>query len=238
MSRDLPTRTEARGHLVLALDVGDAAAAVALVRRFSQHFGVAKVGLELFVAEGPEVVRAVLGEGVDVLLDLKLHDIPTTVARAAANAAATGARYVTTHAAGGRAMLEAAVTGYAARSRIEGGAARSGVIAVTVLTSDLHAPATLLGERAVLASEAGCTGVVCASPDLEVVSAAAPGLLTLVPGIRLPGAATDDQARVATPRQAFERGADLLVIGRTVTAAPDPEAAAAAIVANLSDGEI
>ncbi len=218
-----------RRHLALALDLPDAAAAVRLARRLRPWFGVAKIGLELFVAEGPVVVRAAQDEGYEVFLDLKLHDIPNTVGRAAGRAAALGVRYLTVHAAGGRAMLEAAVGGYSAES--SGGARGNGagILAVTVLTSDPVARPEDLRSRAQLAAEVGCVGAVCAAPDLAVVRDAAPGLVLAVPGIRLPESAAGDQARIATPEAALAAGADLLVIGRTVTSASDPEAAAARV---------
>jgi orotidine-5'-phosphate decarboxylase len=230
------TTEEVRQHLALALDVADAETAVGLVRRFRDVFGVAKVGLELFVASGPDVVREIAAMGVDVLLDLKLHDIPTTVARAATQAAATGARYVTVHTSGGSAMLRAAVEGYRAGSPFAP-ADSAGILGVTVLTSDLVVSDELLAERAGLAREAGCAGVVCAAHDLGVVCAALgperESFVTLVPAIRLPESGRDDQSRVSSPGAAWNAGADLLVIGRTVTAASDPEAAAARVVAEL-----
>ncbi|MGO9197689.1 MAG: orotidine-5'-phosphate decarboxylase [Acidimicrobiales bacterium] len=222
----------ARGRLALALDVPDSESARRLARRLAPWFAVAKVGLELFVAEGPDIVRALVDEGFEVFLDLKLHDIPSTVGRAASRAASTGAKYVTVHSAGGEAMLRAAVDGYRSGGRppVDG----AGILGVTVLTSDPSAPEGLLRERAQLAERAGCAGLVCAAGDLAVVSSAAPLLKTVVPGIRLPGAGTDDQARTATPAAALAMGADLLVIGRTVTRAEDPEAAATLVAAEVA----
>ncbi|HTZ09909.1 MAG TPA: orotidine 5'-phosphate decarboxylase / HUMPS family protein, partial [Acidimicrobiales bacterium] len=131
------------------------------------------------------------------------------------------------------AMVRAAVEGMA------GGAAAAGsvapcVLGVTVLTSDSDAPPELLARRAALVAAAGCGGLVCAAGDLAVTRRAAPGLLTVVPGIRPPGAARDDQARAATPAEAMAAGADLLVLGRAVTGAPDPEAAAAGVLADVA----
>jgi orotidine-5'-phosphate decarboxylase len=223
-----PAPPAVRRRLALALDVDDMVAALRLARRLSPWFGVAKVGLELFAAAGPEAVSAVSAEGYQVFLDLKLYDIPTTVGRAARVIGGLGAGYVTVHTVGGVPMVGAAVAG--ARS----GAAAAGVAApvvlgVTVLTSEASASAEVLADRVTVAVAGGCGGVVCAAADLEVVRAGAPGLLTVVPGVRPAGSSPDDQARPATPAAAVAAGADLLVIGRAVTAADDPEAAAAAV---------
>ena len=223
----------ARSRLALALDVASAGEATALARRLRPHFSVVKVGLELFVAEGPDVVRALTGEGFDVFLDLKLHDIPNTVGRAAARAGGLGVRYLTVHLAGGEQMVRAAVEGFASASP---GARGSGILGVTVLTSEPEAGDEVLAERARLAASAGCVGAVCASADLPVVRPAATGLVLVVPGIRMEGSDRGDQARIATPGSALASGADLLVIGRTVTAAADPEAAAALVSASLLGG--
>ena len=232
----------ARDRLALALDVGDRASAMDLVERFGDDFGVMKVGLELFVAEGPALVRDLVAAGSRVFLDLKLHDIPNTVERAARRAGELGIWLLTLHTQGGHDMLAAGVRGLS-----EGAAARpadtpggtAGVVeplalGVTVLTSDAQAPPEVLAGRAALAEQAGCGGVVCAAPDLAKVSAAAPAMLRVVPGIRPAGAERSDQRRVATPVSALAAGADVLVIGRAVTGAPDPEAAAAAIVAEVA----
>jgi orotidine-5'-phosphate decarboxylase len=229
--------TAVRDHLALALDVPDARAAIRLARRLAPFFAVAKVGLELFVAEGPPVVRAVLDEGLAVFLDLKLHDIPNTVAGAAERAGALGVHLLTVHAEGGPEMVAAAVEGFSAGAATRARAVpetpwlSSGILAVTVLTSDALARPEDLVARTKLAVKAGCAGIVCAAGDLEVLTEV-PGvrdLVVTVPGIRLPGTSRDDQARVATPRAAIAAGADLLVVGRAVTAAPDPERAAASV---------
>jgi orotidine-5'-phosphate decarboxylase len=226
------TRADLRRRLVLALDVDDLVAANRLARELRPWFGVAKVGLELFSAAGTDAVVAMLDEGYRVLLDLKLHDIPTTVGRASRVLASFGVSYLTMHAAGGVPMLRAGVEGLAE------GAARAGLepplaVAVTVLTSDTGAPAHLVSERVGAAAEAGCGGVVCAAAEVAQAKTRAPRLLTVVPGIRPPGAPPHDQGRPATPLAALNAGADLLVIGRAVTAAPDRRAAAARLVASL-----
>jgi orotidine-5'-phosphate decarboxylase len=220
--------TETRDRLALALDVDDLVAALRLARRVRPWFGVAKVGLELFGAAGPEAVLALSAEGYRVFLDLKLHDIPTTVGRAARVIGGLGVSYTTVHGAGGEAMVRAAVEGMTAGAAAAGMTAPC-VLGVTVLTSDLDAPPEQLAERAKLAADAGCGGLVCAASDLSVTRRAAPGLITVVPGIRPSGVAADDQARAADPATAIRAGADILVIGRAVTGARDPEAAAAAV---------
>ena len=210
--------------------------------RLAPFFAVAKVGLELFSAEGPLAVDTLLDEGFRVFLDLKLHDIPTTVGRAARRIGALGVSYTTVHTAGGAAMVRAAADGFEEgwASIVADGhpppdeSAPAGVLGVTVLTSEAEAPAELVTERARLAARNGCLGVVCAASDLASVGLAAPGLLAVVPGIRMAGSSADDQARAASPASAVAAGAGLLVVGRTVTAAPDPEAAAARLAAEVA----
>lgn len=216
--------SDARAHLALALDVGDPEQALELVGRHREIFGVAKVGLELWAAGGPAVVEEVAGAGVDVFLDLKLHDIPTTVGRAATSLARLPIRYLTVHTSGGPAMCTAAVDGLAAGR--SGGQGPVAVLGVTVLTSDADTGA--FDQRLGVAART-CDGVVCSVHEVQRVRAAAPGLTVVTPGIRLGGTATHDQARVADPRAAVSAGSDLLVVGRTVTAADDPDVAAAAV---------
>ncbi|MDE0195210.1 MAG: orotidine-5'-phosphate decarboxylase [bacterium] len=218
------------GRCAVALDTDDLDRALGLARVLRPWFGIAKVGLELFGAVGPRAVRSLRDEGFEVFVDLKLHDIPNTVGRAARAVGSLGARYVTMHAAGGADMLRAGVEGLAEATR-PAGAEPPLALAITVLTSDSVAAPELLAQRARGASAAGCGGVVCATSDLEAIRAAAPELLRVVPGIRPRGAAADDQARVATPPGAVAAGADILVIGRPVTAVGDPAAAAEALLA-------
>ncbi|HYX44711.1 MAG TPA: orotidine-5'-phosphate decarboxylase [Acidimicrobiales bacterium] len=224
---------DARDRLALALDVDDMVAALRLARRFQPWFGVVKVGLELFTAAGPDAVAAMVNAEFSVFLDLKAHDIPTTVRKAARVAGALGASYLTLHAHGGTAMLRAGVDG------LREGAQSAGVpvplaVAVTVLTSDADAPPHILGRRVATAVEGGCGGLVCAADDVREAKELAPRMFTVVPGIRLPQSEPHDQARAATPEQAIAAGADLLVIGRAVTAARDPEAAATALTEALA----
>lgn len=218
-----------RQRLALALDVDDLVVALRLARRLRPWFGVAKVGLELFAAAGPETVSALTVEGYRVFLDLKLHDIPTTVRRAAAVIGGLGVAFTTVHTQGGLDMVRAAVDGMAAGAAAAGAPAPC-VLGVTVLTSAERAPAEVLAERAALAAEAGCGGIVCAAADLGITGRVAPALVKVVPGIRPAGSSADDQARAATPAAALAAGADVLVIGRAVTAAPAPESVAQALL--------
>ena len=232
-----PPNSGARPIPIVALDVPHAEAAMTLVEALGDGCRFYKVGSELFTAEGPRIVHRLRDAGCDVFLDLKFHDIPNTVKSGARSAAALGARLVTVHASGGRAMLEAAR---------EGAGDRCGVLAVTILTS-MDAPA--LGEAwgrhdvdvreevlrlAGLARDAGVHGIVCSGQEAaEVRSRHGERLRMLVPGVRLAGGATHDQARVVTPAQAAEAGAAYIVLGRAVTGAPDPAAAMAAVNGEL-----
>jgi orotidine-5'-phosphate decarboxylase len=226
------TRLEARSRLALALDVGNLGEAVRLAEAVRPHMSVAKVGLQLFSAAGPRAVEAIRDTGLDVFLDVKLHDIPNTAAAAARVLAAVGARFLTVHACGGEAMIRAAIEGLA------DGAASAGLptpttLAVLVLTSHKDARTSLLRERLESAVAAGSPGIVCAAPDLPTIKASAPNIFAVTPGIRLPGGDAHDQARVSTPADAIARGADLLVIGRAVTGAADPAGAAADVAAHV-----
>jgi orotidine-5'-phosphate decarboxylase len=220
-------------RLVVALDVADLPAAVATATAVAPYFATAKVGLELFSAAGPEAISELSTLGYRIFLDLKLHDIPTTVGRAASVIGGLGVDLVTVHTAGGADMLTAAVEGIAAGAATAGHQP-AGVLGVTVLTSDPDADPAVVAARARLAGDCGCRGVVCAASDLAVVRAETPDLRTMVPGIRPAGSATNDQARVATPAAAITAGADQLVIGRAVTASGDPVASAAAVATEVA----
>jgi orotidine-5'-phosphate decarboxylase len=219
---------DVRARLALVLDVQTLDEATALGRRLAPWFGVAKVGLELFTAVGPDAVRAMQDLGFRVFLDLKLHDIPNTVAGAARSAARLGATWLTVHAAGGEAMLRAAVDAAADAGATGAG---TGILGVTVLTSEPDAGAFPVRLQA--AVDAGCAGIVCSAHELAVAKRTAPGLVAAVPGLRLAGQSANDQARPATPGSAAAAGADLLVIGRAVTAAADAEGAAEAVTADV-----
>jgi orotidine-5'-phosphate decarboxylase len=226
----------ARERLCIALDSSGRADILASARRFAGKVGWLKIGLEAFVANGPAIVGEVAAQGARVFLDLKLHDIPATVERAVAAAAGSGAAMVNVHALGGRAMLEAAQRS-ASRNSVT-------LIAVTLLTS-LDAPALadlpvsghpegIARRLAVLAKDCGLSGVVCAATDLAAIrGACGPRLLTVVPGIRPAASAASDQKRIASPAEAIRAGADLLVIGRPVTAALDPDRALDALLLEI-----
>jgi orotidine-5'-phosphate decarboxylase len=229
----------ARDRLIAALDVETLAAAEALADKLSGVVGWLKVGLELYTAEGPAAVSAMRRRNARVMLDLKLHDIPETVARATARVSGLGAELLTLHTAGGWKMMEAA----AAAARKAGGTMK--LLGVTVLTSmDARALAQvgdgadvgeLVQRRAQLAMECGLDGVVASPHEAAAIRAAAPaGFLIVTPGVRPTGADANDQARVATPRAARAAGADLIVVGRPIRDAADPRAAADAIVAELA----
>jgi orotidine-5'-phosphate decarboxylase len=217
-------------RLCIALDFATRDEILSAARRFGGKVGWLKVGLEAFVAEGPRIVPEVAATGARVFLDLKLHDIPTTVARAVAAAVRSGASMVNVHALGGRDML------VAARESARAAAPAAKIIAVTLLTSldsrslaDLPIsghPEGIVRRLAALTKECGLDGVVCAPRDVpEVKGAGGKGFLAVVPGIRPAGAELGDQKRAATPAEALSNGADLLVVGRPVTAASDPDAA-------------
>ncbi|MHB8670084.1 MAG: orotidine-5'-phosphate decarboxylase [Acidimicrobiales bacterium] len=223
-----------RDRLVLALDVDDLVAAQRLARELRPWFSVVKVGLELLAAEGPDAITSLADDGFRVFVDAKLHDIPTTVQRAARVYGGLGASYLTLHAHGGPVMLRAGVEGLAEGAMaLEIGAPPPAALAVTVLTSDGGAPAHVLGSRVAFALEGGCRGIVCAASDVREAKQLAPRLLAVVPGIRMPANQVDDQARPASPHQAVEAGADLLVVGRAVTRAADRAAAAAELADSL-----
>jgi orotidine-5'-phosphate decarboxylase len=229
---DGPVPAEARRRLALAVDVDDLVEAQRLGRRLAPWFATAKVGLELYSAAGPEAVSAMRDLGYDVFCDLKLHDIPTTVGRAARVLGSLGVRYLTIHTAGGPAMLRAGTDGFR-QGAAEAGLPEPVPLGVTVLTSEAEASVHVLHHRVALGLGAGCAGFVCAAPDVAAVRQLAPRSFLVTPGIRPAGAPVDDQSRVATPAAAVAAGADVLVVGRPVTRADDPEAAARRLVAEL-----
>ncbi|MEZ5342282.1 MAG: orotidine-5'-phosphate decarboxylase [Acidimicrobiales bacterium] len=222
-----------RDKMAIALDVDDLVKANRLAREVAPWFGVAKIGLELYTAAGPDAIGAMIDLGYDVFLDLKLHDIPTTVSKASNVAGALGVRYLTMHAHGGITMLRSGVEG------LLDGARRAGLpdpvaLGITVLTSDEDAPAHIVPNRLRVAVEAGCGGIVCAATDLADIRTLAPRTMRVVPGIRAAGSERHDQPKAVTPGQALDAGADLLVIGRAVTLASDPAAAASQLFADLA----
>jgi orotidine-5'-phosphate decarboxylase len=225
--------------LIVALDVPTQAAAVDLATMLQPHVGGFKVGLELLMGEGPAVASRLIELGSPVFVDAKLHDIPNTVARAARRLGEIGARWVTVHASGGEEMVRVATEALA-----ESSPGRAGVLAVTVLTSleqhDLAATGVdrILGDQVVamaeLGARAGAEGVVCAVTEAPRVKESGLDLTIVTPGIRPAGAESSDQRRVATAGAAVGAGADLLVVGRPITAAPDPVAAAIEIAGEIA----
>ena len=221
-------------RVIVALDYADAKSAMALVDRLQPSACKLKVGKELFTAAGPAFVATVVQRGFDVFLDLKFHDIPNTVAQACKAAGQLGVWMINVHALGGRGMMNAA------REAIESAPRRPKLIAVTVLTSmagpdlrEIGIDATPLVEAmklAELAAECGLDGVVCSAHEAVAIrDRLGSRFLRVTPGIRLPEDGTGDQKRVMTPQMAITAGASYLVIGRSVTRAPDPLAVLARI---------
>jgi orotidine-5'-phosphate decarboxylase len=233
-----------RDAIIIALDT-DAHTALTIARSLRGHVSHLKVGMTLYYAEGPEIVARLRDMGFAVFVDLKLHDIPHQVEGAAREIARIGASMFTVHASGGRAMMEAAVRG-ACEGSAECGFDTPDVLAVTVLTSlddaaladagVARTAAAQVGLLAQLARDAGVQGVVCSPHEASVVrSILGPEALVVTPGVRPVGSAAGDQARIATPAEALAHGASHLVIGRPVTASPEPAAAVARIVAEEGD---
>jgi len=224
-----------RAPLAVALDAPDLDTAAHWADLVTPHVSTLKVGLELYLRYGPEAVASVRGaRGVDVFLDLKLHDIPATVGGAARAVAKVRPDLLTVHASAGAAAIEAAVRALPDTK----------VVAVTVLTSLRNADLAEIGlagpvrdavlRLATLAVRAGARGLVCSPREVAAVRAeVGPDITLITPGVRLAGQPSDDQARVATPQEALSAGADLLVVGRPITGAADPGAAAAALGADL-----
>ena len=223
---------------IVALDVPSADAAMRVVESLGDRCRFYKIGSELFTAAGPGIVTRVRDAGCDVFLDLKLSDIPNTVRGAARSAAGLGVRLLTVHASGGVPMIEAAV---------EGGREATAILAVTVLTSfDDASLAEATGRPNVmtsgevarladLAARAHAHGVVCSGAEAAAVRAKfADALAVLVPGIRMAGSAAHDQRRIVTPAEASAAGARYIVVGRAVTAAPDPREAMELVLGELT----
>jgi orotidine-5'-phosphate decarboxylase len=221
--------------IAVALDAPNLEVASQWAGLVTPHVSTVKIGLELYLRYGPDVVASIRGaSGVQIFLDLKLHDIPATVASAVRTVVRLRPQLVTVHAAGGPAMIRAAVEASA-------GTPIAAVTALTSLTGEdldrIGVPASTADwvlRLAALAVEAGASGLVCSPREVAAVRAeVGPGITLITPGVRPAGTDAHDQARVATPEEALNAGADLLVIGRVITGAPDPGAAAAAIAASL-----
>ncbi len=219
----------------VALDTPDVKTALAIAQAVSPHVGGLKVGLEFTMANGPEGIKAIVALGMPVFLDVKLHDIPNTVAGAVRALVSLGVSIINVHTAGGQAMMRAAKDAAGDKAKI---------IGVTVLTSLDDSDMDLIGyaegatmqamRLAHLARASGLDGVVCGATDLTGIRAACgPDFLTVVPGSRPTGSDVNDQKRFFTPAAARKAGADILILGRPVTAAADPAAAARAVAASL-----
>jgi orotidine-5'-phosphate decarboxylase len=221
-------------RIYIALDTTDIAVAKTLVNRVRHHVGGVKLGLEFFCAHGQAGVREIASLGLPIFLDLKLHDIPNTVAKAVRALAPLDPAILTVHASGGRAMLEDAKASAPPHTK---------VVAVTMLTSldsaDMVAtgiagsPHDQVVRLAELARDSGVDGIVCSGEEVAAAKAAWPKGFFVVPGVRLADDAIGDQKRVVTPRAAVDAGASILVIGRPITRAEDPDLAARAIGATL-----
>ena len=232
----MPTLLDVRDRLIVALDVSTAQEAQRLVQQVGEAAGFYKVGLQLFTAEGPGIVRELVSSGRKVFLDLKLHDIPNTVSHAVQSAADLGVSMLTVHASGGAGMLKAAV---------EAAGRRLSLLAVTVLTSlndedvqEIGYSGTTLDQTlraAALARSAGCDAVVTSPREVSALrKMLGEGFGIVVPGVRPRGSDRNDQARIATPAQTIEAGASHIVVGRPITQAADPAKAAEAILGEIS----
>ncbi|MDP3704645.1 MAG: orotidine-5'-phosphate decarboxylase [Legionellaceae bacterium] len=217
-----------KSKLIVALDFDNQSEALSLVNQLNPNWCALKVGSEMFTLLGANFVRALIARQFRVFLDLKFHDIPTTVARACVVACDLGIWMLNVHASGGRAMMESAASAVAAY-----GTERPLLIAVTVLTSMVADDLPALGitqsldehvsKLAVMAREAGLDGVVSSAFEVPLIKAVCGAdFLTVTPGIRLPGSAQDDQTRIITPQQAIEAGSDYIVMGRPITRAAHP----------------
>ena len=229
-------------YIIFPLDVPSEKEAKQHVELLSEHVGIFKVGLELFIQTGPEIINIVKTSGpADVFLDLKLHDIPATVSRAMERVADLGVKFATVHCGENKEMLDAAVSG---------GLGKVGVLGVTVLTSvsskDLHAAgfqdlyaskvSKLVMKRAAMAKASGCVGVVCSGTEVKMIKEGiGEDFIAVTPGIRphWDSVGTDDQHRVTTPAQAIKNGSDFLVIGRPIRDAKDPKSAAIRIAEEI-----
>lgn len=231
-------RADPRERLIVALDVSSAAAAQKIVTAVGDSALTYKVGMQLYTAEGPKVVRDLVASGRRVFLDLKYHDIPNTVGAAVAEAVKLGVSMLTVHASGGSKMLKAAVDAAKARTELI-------ILAVTVLTSmsdedvrDIGMTGTMkesVLRLATLAEASGCRGIVASPREASMLRAQfGPGFAIVTPGVRPAGGEVGDQARVATPAEAIAAGASHIVVGRPITHAPDPSAAASAILEEIS----
>jgi orotidine-5'-phosphate decarboxylase len=231
-------------RLIVALDVDSVEKARRLVEQLRHVVGMFKVGSQLFTAAGPELVREIVRGGGQVFLDLKFHDIPNTVAAAGVEAARLGVSIFNVHAMGGTEMMRRTAEAVAETAQLEG-LSRPSIIAVTLLTSANEAtlselgvnsdPAKLVVNLAQMAHASGLDGVVASPQEAAAIRSAVTktDFLIVTPGVRPSGAATDDQKRVTTPRDAILGGSDYIVVGRPILSAPDPVLVAAQIVEEI-----
>lgn len=235
-------------RLIVALDTTDRARVEALVDELGELVGYYKVGMELFYSQGPDIVRYLRQQGKEVFLDLKLHDIPNTVAQALRPLVGLGATMLNLHASGGAKMMKTAAAALRDEAMLRNVPCPK-LIAVTVLTSMDEAEWNLLGcareikqqvgALAKMAQKAGLDGVVASSREAALIRTACGDSFAIVtPGIRPVGSSADDQARILTPAQALAAGADYLVVGRPITAAADPRAAASEILTQMKEASI
>ncbi len=243
------SQQQAKEKIIVALDVPNRAEAMQLVERLSGEVGAFKIGMQLYNAEGPAIVREIEAAGGRVFLDLKFHDIPNTVAEATRVVTKLGVAIMNVHAAGGKKMMAGAAEAAAEQAKAAG-VAKPLVTAVTVLTSISQAEfedevgigrpiAEQVIHWAKLAQAAGLDGVVASAKEItDIRNACGPDFVIITPGIRPVWAAANDQSRIMTPKQAVELGATYLVIGRPITAQPDPVEAARKIVAEIMTADI
>jgi orotidine-5'-phosphate decarboxylase len=226
--------------ILIALDVSSRKEALALVEMLHPMTGMFKVGMQLYTAEGPQLVRDIISAGGKVFLDLKFHDIPNTVTHAVLEAAKLGVSMMTVHTSGGRAMMQAVSEDLHEKL----GKNRPIVVGVTVLTSIDEGALRETGvvstmddqvlRLAKLAEDSGLDGVVCSPREIQMIrKTVGAGFKIVTPGVRMPGQALDDQQRTATPREAIANGADYIVVGRPVTKAPHPRAALESLLQSL-----
>jgi len=229
-----------KDQVLIALDVSSRREAMKLVESLHDLVGMFKIGLQLYTAEGPDLVRSIVGAGGKVFLDLKFHDIPNTARHAALEAARLGVSMMTIHTSGGAAMMQAVADEL--REKISG--IRPLVVGVTVLTSLDDSGLREIGvsssmedqvlRLAKLAENCGLDGVVCSPREIELIrSGVGRGFKIVTPGVRMPGQAADDQQRTATPREALASGADYIVVGRAVTNAHHPRSALEGLLQSL-----